>query len=379
MPKITKRIDAHIHYALPLEAGTLVDFMDRSGIDQANLVLVPSRQRLTAVPDAMMAKAEYPGRFWVFTSLDVSEYYRHGREIGKYMAAFVKRMRKLGCDGLKIIEGKPNMRKIMPFPDFDSPAWEPLWAYAEESGLPILWHVNDPESCWGREEDAPRHIRLGKELYDQSYVNNEEQYRQVLAVLDRHPNIKVIFAHLFFFSAQLPRLAEILDKYPNIMVDITPGLEIYVNLSENLEEGRAFFEKYRDRIVYGTDIAARCVMADGQAPFSRREAAARMDLIDALFDPATDRVMREDGAYLVNTDDFTQHGFALSQEALDKIYGGNFLRFVGGEPIPVRPPLIRKECRRIIMMLKIMSMIDKGMTPDTTVAKRTLAYFKRKK
>ena len=104
-----------------------------------------------------------------------------------------------------------------------------------------------------------------------------------------------------------------------------------------------------------------------------------MDLIDAMFCPETNRVMKEDGAYLINTDDFTQRGFALSQEALDKIYGGNFQRLVGETPIPVQPRLIRKECRRIQLMLKIMSMIDKGMTPDPSVAKNALAFFHKKR
>lgn len=377
MSKIRNRIDAHIHFASPLMPETLIDFMDKTGIEMANLVLVPHRQRLTAVPEAMIAKASYPGRFYVFTSLDVSEYYRHSKDVGKYMVPFVDRMRRLGCDGLKIIEGKPNMRKIMPLPDFDTPAWEPLWSYAEETGLPILWHVNDPETCWDP-ENAPRHIRMAGELYDDSYVNNEDQYRQVLAVLDRHPRIRIIFAHLFFMSAQLPRLAEILDKYPNIMVDITPGLEIYVNLSNSTGEARAFFEKYQDRIIYGTDIGSRCVLASGSSSFDEREALARMDLIDGLFSGDTHRVMKEDGAYLINTDDFTQHGFDLAPDVLNKIYRENFHRFAGGDPAPVKPRLVKKECRRILFVLKIMRLIDKGMTPDTSVAKNAIAFFNKK-
>ena len=379
MVAVPKRLDAHVHFAHPLTADTLIGFMDENQIAQANLVLVPHRQRLTAVPEAMVAKAKYPGRFYVFTSLDVSEYFRHGKEVGKYMAAFVKKMRALGCDGLKLIEGKPNMRRIMPCPDFDDPAWEPLWDYAEKTALPLLWHVNDPESCWGKPEDAPRHIRMAGELYDETYINNEIQYRQILNILDRHPNIRIIFAHLFFMSAQLPRLAEILDKYPNVMVDITPGLEIYVNLSKNPEEAKAFFQRYQDRIVYGTDIGARCVLAAGPSSFDVREALARMDLIDGLFDPETDRVMKEDGAYLINTDDFTQRGFGLDPEILHKIYGGNFRTFVGGDPAPVKPRLVKKECRRICLMLKIMSFIDKGLTPDTSVAKDAIAFFNKKR
>ena len=257
MPNIQKRIDSHIHYSLPVTPEELISFMDENGIDKANLVLVPSQSRLTSVPDALMAKAKYPDRFYVFTSFDVSEYFRHGKEVGKYQAKFVDNMRRCGCDGLKIIEGKPTMRKIMgAIPGFDAPCWEPLWEYLEETQFPVLWHLNDPETCWGAPEKAPRHIRMAGELYDNTFVNNEEQYRQMEAILERHPKIKFIFAHLYFMSAQLPRLEGLLDKYPNLMVDITPGLEIYINLSKNLEEAKAFFEKYQDRIMYGTDIGS---------------------------------------------------------------------------------------------------------------------------
>ena len=377
MPNIQKRIDSHIHYALPLEPETLIDFMDKNGIDKANLVLVPSRTRLTAVPDALMAKAKYQKRFYVFTSMDVSEYFKHGKEIGKYQAKFVENMRRCGCDGLKIIEGKPTMRQIMgAIPGFDAPCWEPLWEHLEKTQFPVLWHLNDPESCWGPAEKAPRHIRLGNELYDESFVNNEEQYRQMEAILQRHPNIKFIFAHLYFMSAQLPRLAALLDKYPNVMVDITPGLEIYVNLSQNVEEAKEFFEKYQDRIMYGTDIGSRCVLAENaENSLNEEECIARMDLIDGMFDANTHRIMREDGRYLINTDDFIQRGFSLSEEALNKIYWKNFESYVGKMPEIVNPKLIKKECRRIMTTLKIMSFIDKSMKPDMSVAKDAIAFF----
>lgn len=379
MRPIEKRIDAHVHYALPLAPETLIALMDKTGTDIANLVLVPDRRRLTNVPDALMAKARYPERFYVFTSFDVSEYYRHGKHIGKYMARFVENMRRCGCDGLKIIEGKPSMRKFMAaIPDFDLPCWEPLWEYAEKTRLPVLWHLNDPESCWGDPEKAPRHIRMGNELYDDSFPNNEDQYAQMENILKRHPNIRFIFAHLYFMSAQLPRLATLLDTYPNVMVDVTPGLEIYVNLSRNTEEARAFFEKYQDRIFYGTDIGSRCVLADGKRPLDEGECLARIEMIDGLLRGSDRQLLQEDGRYLIHTDDFILQGLDLSETVLNKIYARNFLRYVG-PPAKVCPRRILKECRRILLMLKIMSFIDKGMTPDTTAAKDAIAFFHKKR
>lgn len=88
-------------------------------------------------------------------------------------------------------------------------------------------------------------------------------------------------------------------------------------------------------------------------------------------------MMKEDGRYLINTDDFLQRGFSLSEEALNKIYWKNFERYVGETPAKVNPKLIKKECRRIITMLKIMSFIDKSMTPDMSVAKNAIAFFNK--
>ena len=370
-----KRIDAHIHYALPLEPETLIDLMDKTGTEMANLVLVPHRKRLTAVPDALMAKAKYPDRFYVFTSFDVSEYYRHGKEVGKYMADFIENMRKCGCDGLKIIEGKPSMRKFMAIPDFDLPCWEPLWEYAEKTQLPILWHVNDPETYWDPAR-VPAYAKAAGELYDDSFINNEVQYAQVERILQKHPNIKIIFAHFYFMSAQLLRLAKLLDTYPNIIVDLTPGREIYENLSVDTEASKAFFEKYQDRIIYGTDIGARCVLADGQKPFSEEESLARIELIDGLLTAGTDRIMKSDGRYLVNTHDFPLRGIPLSEEILEKIYRKNFLQYVGA-PAPVNPKKVIKECRRICLMLKIMSFIDKNLQADNSCAKNAQAFFSK--
>lgn len=377
MKEIAKRIDSHVHYALPLEPARLIDFMDRTGTAMANLVLVPDKKRLTAVPDALMAKAQYPNRFYVFTSFDVSEYFRHGKQIGKYMAKFVEQMRLCGCDGLKIIEGKPSMRKFMAIPDFDLPCWEPLWDYAERTALPVLWHLNDPESCWDPEK-APRHIRMAGELYDESYINNEAQYAQMENILRRHPNIKFIFAHLYFMSAQLPRLGALLDRYPNIMVDLTPGLEIYVNFSQDPQTAKAFLERYQDRILYGTDIGSRCVLADGKAPFHEGECLARIEMIDGLLRSDQEQVLEEDGRYLINTDPFVLKGLDLNEEILNKIYWQNFQRYVGSKPAAVAPKRIVKECRRILLMLKIMSYINRGSTPDTTVAKDAIAFFKKR-
>ncbi len=71
----------------------------------------------------------------------------------------------------------------------------------------------------------------------------------------------MIFAHFFFLSAQLPRLAELFERFPNMHVDLTPGIEMYHNFSRNPQATRDFFLRYQERILFGTDIGAKALLA----------------------------------------------------------------------------------------------------------------------
>lgn len=377
MIRLQKRIDCHIHYALPLEPETLIEFMDKTDTHMANLVLVPHTQRLSSVPDALMAKYKYPDRFYVFAGLDVSEYFRHPKTLGKHMAAHGKRMLRCGCDGIKIIEGKPSMRKMLPIPDFDLPCWEPFWAWAEAEQVPILWHLNDPEESWHADQVSEYRRKMG-DYYDETYVGREAQYSQVFHILQRHPKIKIIFAHFFFMSEQLERLGKLLDTYPNIMVDVTPGSEMYRILSADHDNAQAFFKKYYQRILYGTDAASRCVMLQLMARFDWAENLRRVELINSFFSPETDEITGSDGAYLIDVPDFRLRGLDLTEEELDHIFCKNFQRFAGEIPAKVVPKQVVKECRRIQTTLKIMSLVNKKMAYDPTYAKNAAAFFKNK-
>ena len=375
MSKNIKRIDAHIHYALPFSGEELTKIMDATGTDMANLVVVPHRQRLTSVPDALMVKDMYPGKMYVFSSLDVSVFYRYKNKVGRMMSLYAMEMLKCGCDGIKIIEGKPNMRKLIPVPDWNKRVWDPFFDYCEKHAVPILWHVNDPEEFWD-EKKAPSWAKEQGWLYDESFVNNEAQYLQVLERLEKNPKIKIIFAHFFFMSAQLSRLAAILDRFPNVMVDITPGIEMYKNFSDAPEQAAAFFEKYQDRIVYGTDIGARGVI--GSCPVSYEESLARTEIVQSFLECEGSKEVKSDGFFLASGTDFEMKCLGLGDEMLEKIYHRNFENFVGHEPKKVNAKLLLKFCLKERFVLKVMALIDKELTPDTSCLTQVETYFKNK-
>jgi len=371
-------LDCHIHYSLPIKPEELFRVMAFTKTDMANLVITPHRQRISSVPDALVVKHLNPSNIYVFGSLDVTQYFMHNKSVGKHFVKYVKNILACGCDGIKMIEGKPDLRRKIPIPDFDAEAWEPFWAYAENIGLPIIWHVNDPEEFWDIDR-IPVWAKSQGWYYGQETINNEVQYTQVLNVLDRHPNLKIIFAHFFFMSAQLPRLSALFDKYPNIRVDLTPGIEMYVNLSKTKEASIDFFNKYQDRILYGTDIGARCVISGDCQEINQVESANRAAIVREFITKSDEVLIKSDGNYLIGMDDFTLRGLGLAEPIQQKIFLENFINLVGGKPKTVVPRLVIKECRRIKFMIKIMSMINKEIVADYSCANQVIGYFKKRK
>ena len=367
-------LDCHVHYALPISREALESALAAAGADMANLVIVPDRGRISSVPDALAYKHAHPHSTYVFSSFDVSEYMRHKNAVGKKMKAFVKRMLVSGCDGVKIIEGKPDMRRMLPVPDFDASVWEPFWAWAEKTGLPILWHVNDPEEFWDSER-IPEFAKKSGWFYGPETINNEEQYRQVLTVLERHPKLKIIFAHMFFLSAQLERLSSYLRRYENICVDLTPGIELYQNMSKTPEAARAFFEEFSDRILYGTDIGARAVIS--HKPLNEKENVQRVYLCRTFLEHDGEFSVTMDGNFLMGEGEMKLFGLGLSDDSLKKIYRDNFLRLVGA-PRRVNKANVLKECNRLRFMMKIMARFDKNFVADFSAVDDVTAYFRKK-
>jgi hypothetical protein len=192
----------------------------------------------------------------------------------------------------------------------------------------------------------------------------QQQYAQLERVLLKHPKLKICFAHFFFLSGDLPRLGRWFDRFPNMTVDLAPGSEMYRILSENHAEASAFFEKYADRILYGTDTAARTIMAGHIEPFSEEENLRRPELVMKLLTPGLDEIHEPDGKYLIDVPDFRIRGLELSDAAREKILSGNFLRFIGGAPRKVDPKGVMWECRRLRMILKLMGLFTKALEPD---------------
>jgi len=133
-------------------------------------------------------------------------------------------------------------------------------------------------------------------------------------VLDRHPNLKVVNAHMldhFYSDEQLEYLGYVLETYPNVNVDLAARFQQFCRMDR--EKLRAFMIRYADRILFGTDIG-------GQPRNGRYEQVA--DSYQRCFKLLeTDEMVR--GGFFSGEN--TQ-GLALPREVLEKIYYRNAAR-----------------------------------------------------
>ncbi len=132
----TPIVDCHIHYPHPDLMPGLMEILNQHNIQQFNIVCTPHRTRLSLVPEALMLKAQSSGRAYVFGGLDISAFFMQPQTSGQYFADYVEKLAAMGCDGIKMIEGKPDMRRMMPIPNFDDPVYDPYWKKMETHGIP---------------------------------------------------------------------------------------------------------------------------------------------------------------------------------------------------------------------------------------------------
>jgi predicted TIM-barrel fold metal-dependent hydrolase len=316
----TAIVDSHVHLFAAQRAAELTAVVDAYGAEAFAIVGIPQARAFLAQNAAgLAAKAMHSPRAYFFGGLS---YHFAGAAKDKLdLAGQARAVLDAGADGMKMLEGKPTTRKDVGIPHND-PIFDGFYRLMEERQVPVTCHVADPEEFWD-EAAAPAFARENGWLYiDGTYVPKEQLYAETFSVLERFPRLKITFAHFFFLSADLPRAADLLERYSGVCLDITPGIEMYDNFSRRRDDWRTFFTKYSDRIVFGTD---NCEKGDIPAMTGPAGAAARVrTMLRFLGTADTFEGMG-----------FTLKGLALPKEAIANICRENFLRRTGAKPKPV--------------------------------------------
>jgi predicted TIM-barrel fold metal-dependent hydrolase len=167
-------------------------------------------------------------------------------------AKAVKIWKNIGMD-LRDEKGK--------FVMLDDPRLAPIFSFLVQNGIPLIGHNGEPRDCW---------LPLDKMTFSKSYYGSHPEYHMYLHpeypsyedhiqardnLLEKYPDLKFVGAHLGSLEWSLEELAERLDRFPNMRVDLSRITNLQFHTLNDRDKTRNFFIKYQDRLVYGTDKA----------------------------------------------------------------------------------------------------------------------------
>lgn len=199
----------------------------------------------------------YPGRFFAFTEPDFGGFL--DPDYPAYQARNVEQAKRSGAKGLKILKtlGLFLREQITsgPLVKVDDPRFDPMWETCGSLGMPVAVHVSDPVAFFRptdrfneRYEELNNHPDWS--FHGRDYPSHDELLAARDRVFARHPKTQFIAMHMGNSAERLDEAAAALDRFPNMMVDIAARIG---ELGRQPRAARAFFDKYQDRILFGTD------------------------------------------------------------------------------------------------------------------------------
>jgi predicted TIM-barrel fold metal-dependent hydrolase len=257
-------------------------------------------------------KGRYKNRFVLFANLDFSGI--DDPNFGKRAAAQLEQDVKNGAQGLKIFKDLGMDRKDGKGQRIhtDDPRFDPVFETCARLKIPVLIHTGEPRPFfqpidktnerWLELKEFPRRARPPERYPSWETVMNEQWN-----LFARHPHTTFIAAHLSWLGGDLGQLGRLLDKLPNMNVDIAAVL---AELGRQPRFAREFFTKYQDRVVFGKDIYEP---SEYHCYFRVFETA------DEYFD-----YYRKRHAF------WKMYGMNLPDDVLKKVYYKNALRLIPG-------------------------------------------------
>jgi len=202
-------------------------------------------------------EAAAPGRFLTFT--EPSFYRIQEPGFARWQADEVGRAKAAGARGVKVLKtlglflreplGTGKLVKV------DDARFDPLWEACGALGLPVAIHVSDPEAFFlptdrfnERYEELSNHPDWS--FHGRDYPSNQELLDARNRVLARHPQTTFVVLHVGNNAENLAYVGECLERFPNMNVEI--GARIG-ELGRQPRTARRFFDRYQDRILFGTD------------------------------------------------------------------------------------------------------------------------------
>jgi hypothetical protein len=320
-------VNVHTHPAglSDEELDEMVRVMDEANI--AVSVSLDGRAGPAFAAHRQWLERRHPGRFVTFVRMDYvgdgdpddpATWDVQRPDFGLRMADRFTEAVRQGAAGLKLLKDlgltiRDRKGKLIPP---DDPRFDPVWERAGELKVPVLWHCADPIAFFQpiderneRWEELYRHPEWS--FFGKDFPQHQELIDARNRVIARHPGTTFICAHMADIPEDLARLGSYLDRWPNMHVEIAARV---AELGRQPYTARAFFLKYPNRILFGTD---------GVPPMSELVPHWRfLETRDENF-PYEDNPFPPQGLWNI-------HGLGLPDEVLRKVYWENASRLIPG-------------------------------------------------
>jgi predicted TIM-barrel fold metal-dependent hydrolase len=196
----------------------------------------------------------YPGRFATLTEPSYGQF-----KDARYPQIQADAIQHAKNAGLKVLKTLGLfLREDLttgPLVKIDDKRFDPMWDACGTLGMPVWIHVSDPEAFFlptdrfnERYEELSNHPDWS--FHGKDYPSNAEIMAARDRVIARHPKTKFLLLHVGNDAENLGFVSETLDRFPNTSVEL--GARVG-ELGRQPRASRKFFDKYQDRILFGTD------------------------------------------------------------------------------------------------------------------------------
>lgn len=269
----------------------------------------------------------FPGRFYTLTEPCYSRFLEPNYP--SLQASAIEDAHRAGAKGLKILKTlglylRENITsgKLV---TVDDPRFDPMWDACGRLNMPVAVHVSDPVAFFTptdrfneRYEELNNHPDWS--FYGKDFPSNAQILDARNRVMARHPKTQFLVLHVGNFAEDLENVSENLDRFPNMRVEIAARIG---ELGRQPRTARKFFERYQDRILFGTDAVPHGDEFPQQV-FNDKlyEIYFRfLETDDEYFDYAPARVPPQ-GRWRI-------YGIQLPDSILHKVYNQNAARLLG--------------------------------------------------
>lgn len=310
----------------------MIALMDARGIDTVWNLSGGSPGR--GLEQQLAAAGTYPGRIVVFATLDFREP-RRGPGWGARLAASLRAAHALGARGLKIPKGlglgyTDELGALIPV---DSAELDEVFTTAGTLGMPVAIHTGDPVAFFSpatpeneRWDELSAHPEWS--FHRAGVPSWEELFAALERRVARHPKTTFISVHFGNAPEYPDRVGALLDRYPNLTIDTAARIpEVGRHDATRM---RAFYERFADRVLFGTDLGVGVGPGELMLGSTGPEPPTEADV---------ERFFSATWRYFETTDRGFPHptpiqgrwtidGVGLSRELLRKIYGDNATRLL---------------------------------------------------